>query len=423
MTTASAASSASSARPSRRIADASLLDDRHMHAALDRWHADPKPAAWVASLASALGVGCMPQDPEFDRAVIDALAAFQLRTAPFATDVNGLLDDRTQRDLAMLHPSLRGADHPCRRGRAPDVPATLSSDQRERARAVNAGEPTLTVSWLRALQHAWGETAERATGRFDDTTLQRIAWFQRSVQSNVPGVVANGIVDATTRAALDKAVALRDDGGEGWLPSCLLRWPGASPEQLEFMQRVYEVQRVRAAQTRPFVDTVSASPVEEGRTARADVAGALRSLLASARAARARDNPKTKADLQVVFGYRSATVQLAIWEFHFPERYASLVQRHRGLPDGEHGAEAALSMATYYAARTASPGYSLHNLGVAVDFACVTERGKALGPTGRFISGWKGSWCWSWLNRHAAEVGFTPNPRINEPWHWEFRKP
>jgi hypothetical protein len=414
---------ASLATPECGAAQSSLLDDRRRQSAIEGWNADGHPTAWVKELATALGVQCPPDAPGLDRAMVEAISTFQLRTAPFATDVNGRIDERTRRDLAMLYPSLRGPDHPCRHAQPPEVPSTLSNELREQARKRNAANATLSASWLQSLQRAWGEPAERATGRFDDATLQRIAWFQRSVQSMVPGIVANGIVDEATREALDKAYARRMDGVAGWLPGCLLRWPGAAAEQLSFMQRVYEVQRVRAAQSRPFVPMVVASAIEEGRTARADVAGALRKLLASARAERTHDSPRTKADLQIVFGYRSATVQLAIWEYHFPARYVSLMPRFRALPEGEHGAEAALSMATHYAARTASPGYSLHNRGVAVDFACVTERGKVIGPTGKFIPAWKRSWCHAWLNRHAAPFGFAPNHRIDEPWHWEFQGP
>jgi hypothetical protein len=243
-----------------------------------------------------------------------------------------------------------------------------------------------------------------------------------------PAVRVHGVLDEPTLDALQRAFPrlvkadpkLTDP--EGFLPACVIAWPQASDEQRRFMESVYEVQRVWAAQRRAFVGIVEdAAPIEAGSTASEKAARGARDMLRAARGSEA--NPGHRGDLQVVFGYRSAPMQVVLWEYHFPDRYEATSGRRGTLPGGPHGDAAVLEMATYYAARTASPGYSLHSRGLALDLACVTPKGKKIGPTGRFLAAWRSSWCFSWLRDHAREFGFHQNPRINEPWHWEYRDP
>ncbi len=247
--------------------------------------------------------------------------------------------------------------------------------------------------------------------------VQHVVWFQRAVQGAVPGLAANGILDAKTRTAWENAFPAGAGAPETSLPpACWLRWPGSAPEQRAFMMRVYDVQRWRAAQKRPPVSVAGGIAAIEGEsTARSDAAKACRALLAAARAAK-----PAKGDLQVVFGYRSPETQLELWEYHFPSRYRETARQRASLPGGEHGPEAVLAVATLYAGRTASPGYSLHNQGIAIDFACVTNKGVFVGPTGKYLSAWKASWCFRWLERHARTFGFAQNRTMDEPWHWEF---
>jgi hypothetical protein len=268
---------------------------------------------------------------------------------------------------------------------------------------------------------ALGRKAATALGASTDASLeeavQRIAWFQRAVQASVPGLSVDGILDVNTRSAWARAFPSPAGEPEASLPpACWLRWPGSTPEQRAFMMRVYDVQRWRAAQKRQPASVVGGiAPIEDESTAQTDAAKACRGLLAAARAAK-----PAKGDLQVVFGYRSPETQLEIWEYHFPSRYRETAQQREALPGGEYGPEAVLLLATLYAGRTASPGYSLHNQGTAIDFACVTSKGTFVGPTGKYLSAWKGSWCFRWLERHARTFGFAQNRTIDEPWHWEF---
>jgi LAS superfamily LD-carboxypeptidase LdcB len=54
---------------------------------------------------------------------------------------------------------------------------------------------------------------------------------------------------------------------------------------------------------------------------------------------------------------------------------------------------------------TAKPGFSQHELGLAIDFTC-----NGGGTVTRSSS------CFSWLSAHAADYGFYNLPE--EPWHW-----
>lgn len=296
-------------------------------------------------LAAALGVDCPPASPGFDVAVVQALARFQRRYGRFEDEVTGRLDERTERVLAMIHPALRGPEHPCR-----------------------------------------------------------------------------GVAESDT----------------GPLPSCLLRWEGATAEQLAFMRRVYEVAQQQAAKRREYVEAANEvgviergpcpgkpSEIEPGceRThwAERDAAEAARRLLLAARATFDADRARHgQRNLLVFTGYRSAAFQLQVWEYHFPTRYLKTQRARARARGGAHGPAAALLLAQYFAARTAAPGYSLHSRGLAIDFGCVTRAGDWIGSNGTFVAAWKSSHCFQWLKQNAARFGFRPNDKIDEPWHWEF---
>lgn len=375
-------------------------------------------------LGKALGVPCTPEQDEFLRALAAAIASFEMQTLPFTNEVDGKLDDQTARFLAMVYPSTREREHPCHGAWLPPAEPVLSTSQV--SRAIEQGLPR-SETWVRELRGALGETAN---GLLDAPTVQRIASFQRIMNVIDPSIRPTGILDEATIAALERAyprLAKREPSPAasiGYLPACVAQWQGATKEERTFMMRVYEAQRIWSAQRREFAGQMDAAPIEEGRSARRDAAIAAKKLLAAARSSTIEPASSSHGgDLQVVFGYRSAAAQVTIWEYHFPARYAASKGRRETLPGGPHGHAAVVQMAEQYAARTAAPGYSLHNRGVAIDFACVTPSKKLIRPTGAFLSGWAQSWCLKWLQEHASEFGFHPNKRINEPWHWEFHDP
>ncbi len=273
---------------------------------------------------------------------------------------------------------------------------------------------------------------QRRYGRFeDDVTGQLNARTERVLRMVHPALRA---ADHPCGAGASVGSA----HGPVSLPPCLLRWQGASAEQRAFMHLVYDVARKRAARRRAFVaaaDEVAViergpcpgkpSTVEPGcsktQWAQRAAAGAARRLLVAARTHFAADGKRHgQRNLMVFTGYRSAPFQLEIWEYHFPTRYRATRAARARARGGPHGPAAALLLAQHFAVRTAPPGHSLHNRGLAIDFGCVTRAGAWIGSTGSFTKAWKKSYCFRWLKSHAAGFGFRPNEKIDEPWHWEF---
>lgn len=222
------------------------------------------------------------------------------------------------------------------------------------------------------------------------------------------------------------------------LPPCLLWWPDATAEQVAFMHRVYEVARKRGAAKRAFVlaadevDVIETGPCpgkpsevepdcKRTHWAQRDAAHAARDLLVAARKTFDADRKRHgQRNLLVYTGYRAATFQLLIWEYHFPRRYRATEAARKRARGGPHGTAAAHLLAQYFAVRTAPPGHSLHNRGLAIDFGCVTKDGDWIGSNGSFVKAWKKSYCFRWMKKNAGRFGFVPNPNIDEPWHWEF---
>jgi len=272
---------------------------------------------------------------------------------------------------------------------------------------------------------------QRRYGRFEDEVTGRINWrTNRGLKMVYPELRGpkhrcQGQVKPTDTA----------------LPACLLYWPKATDEQKAFMHRVYELAQERASRRRAFVlaadevDVIETGPCpgkpadvepdcQRTHWAQRGAAHAAKRLLDAARADFEADREAHgQRNLMVYTGYRSAVFQVEIWEYHFPRRYAATRRARRRARGGEHGEAAALMLAQYYAGRTAAPGYSLHNRGLAIDFGCVTRSGGWIGSTGSFRRAWKSSGCFRWLEQNAGRFGFQLNASIDEPWHWEYRGP
>jgi hypothetical protein len=205
-----------------------------------------------------------------------------------------------------------------------------------------------------------------------------------------------------------------------------LTWPGASANALDLMRRVFLRQAQASCQVRSFVADVPASElaeIEKGITARREAAESCRLLLAAARASLAADPAATSvARIGVISGYRSASTQLTNWIRNFPRYYEETRADRTALNGGEFGDAAAALLTRYISVRLASPGFSLHNDGRAVDFLTV-ESGHTLGADTRAgnRTAWRSSWFFQWLTGNANGYGFFQNTSIDEPWHWEFR--
>lgn len=207
------------------------------------------------------------------------------------------------------------------------------------------------------------------------------------------------------------------------LSSARLRWPGASTAQLQFMRRVYEARVARSQIRGRFSADVPESGLEEiesGHKMRKEAAPFARQLLAEAREAIAASNlPVT---IGITSAYRSASRQYALWQRYFPDYYNRTRQTRAALPGGEHGSRAVAHMVAFVGARIATPGYSNHNKGLAIDLKNIENgRVRRNSTKRRHTSAWRTSWLWNWLMANAQRFHFYQNTRIDEPWHWEFR--
>jgi hypothetical protein len=198
-----------------------------------------------------------------------------------------------------------------------------------------------------------------------------------------------------------------------------LVWAGASPQEMVFMRRVYIRQMERAATKSEFQPSSVGDkvvPIESGQSALPDVAKACRAMLKAAR------ESQGATRFSVLSAYRPARKQFVNWQLNFPEYYRRTTSERSRLPGGSLGDDAVELLAVYTEQRLASPGYSLHNAGIAIDF--ITWEGvrefSAL-TQADVLSGWKRTWFYHWLSENAERFHFFQNARLDEPWHWEYR--
>jgi hypothetical protein len=198
-----------------------------------------------------------------------------------------------------------------------------------------------------------------------------------------------------------------------------LAWAGASPQEIAFMRRVYIRQMERAATKSDFQPSSIGEkviPIESGQSALPEVAKSCRAMLKAAR----ESGGATR--FSVLSAYRPARKQFVNWQLNFPEYYRRTASERGRLSGGSLGDDAVELLAVYTEQRLASPGYSLHNAGIAIDF--ITWEGSrefsAL-TQADVLSGWKRTWFYHWLSENAERFHFFQNVRLDEPWHWEYR--
>ncbi len=217
----------------------------------------------------------------------------------------------------------------------------------------------------------------------------------------------------------------------GLLPTDLT-WPGAKPEELEFMRRVYVAHLSRSGTRGAFSGDIpreQLGEIEEGVLLGAGPARDARALLSAARTAlKAAKTLKPKPDALAAVtahvgplsGYRPASRQFALWNRAFPSYFAETEPVRAALPGGPLGPQAVEETVEFVRHHLAAPGFSLHNSGKALDFT-TTVSGEMLISDRKQRAPWRASWFYGWLNRSAADFGFHENPKIDEPWHWEWR--
>ena len=198
-----AANSTSSSNEGACAPPPSLLTETQLSEAATALATSDAADGWLSELAKQLGVPCHPEQPGYLRALAAAIARFETRTLPFITEVDGKLDDQTRRFLQMYFPPLRDETHACRKRSHRPAPRALTQDQWEQATERNGDRAGKSDGWVRTLQHVLG--AQRTTGELDRSTLDRIAVFQRTLRVVAPQVQVNGVLDAPTIEALERA--------------------------------------------------------------------------------------------------------------------------------------------------------------------------------------------------------------------------
>lgn len=212
--------------------------------------------------------------------------------------------------------------------------------------------------------------------------------------------------------------------------SSRLRWSGSSPEQLEFMRRVYKLHLGRASSdpARPFRDNMPSSTLGEVDGSKLLKAAAIQcaELLREARdallvAQRAGDSQALRtSSIRIGNGYRSAQLQFGLWQANFIRKFSETAKDRSLMAGGPLGSRAAKSMSRTMSKKVAAPGYSWHNSAKAVDFH-TTVNGEDLEANSAQIQKWKKSWLFGWLRENASRHAFYLNQQIDEPWHWEWR--
>ncbi len=203
-----------------------------------------------------------------------------------------------------------------------------------------------------------------------------------------------------------------------------LEWKGATTDELTFMRAVYD-RCVEIAQSKKlkFVNDLPNSSLGkiDNKKKLVEVAAArCNDLIAALR--KAAQSEEMNITATIASGYRPATRQFELWRNHFNGYYNDTRKHRAKAVGGEHGSAAISWMADYVRGKTATPGYSNHQNGLAVDFF-VIEKGTVHKADSHeeSLKAWKSTWFWGWMNANANSFGFFQNKKIDEPWHWEYK--
>ena len=212
------------------------------------------------------------------------------------------------------------------------------------------------------------------------------------------------------------------------------KWTGA-PEQVLFRQRVLELHLARSRQLygvpKPDLrdDQLARIPgLPEKMKMRVDAAEAAGRLLTASRSDLQQAREAGHADalrttrITATSGYRGSAHQKAVWLGNFVGYYKRTAPQRSRIAEGPHSEEAVRYMISNFGIpdKTAAPGYSNHQAGIAIDLWQVRAPGYEV-KTSTVESEkakWRSTWFFGWLQQNAARFGFEPFDK--EPWHWEF---
>lgn len=205
-------------------------------------------------------------------------------------------------------------------------------------------------------------------------------------------------------------------------------WLDVTPDRFhEFKLDVYRECVRLAARSRGFVRGIPDDRLGtlRGRHFHADLLDDGEALLSAAEAAIVLAQSqgdeaalRARTTIRLASAYRDADNQFGLWDGRFAGTY---LVRHRGelqqLGGDPLSATWVNTLARRIGAATATPGYSLHQRGISLDFEN-PEPGIRNEKTNTAMARWRNTWFHAWLVAHAAEHGFEPYD--GEAWHWNY---
>jgi len=218
----------------------------------------------------------------------------------------------------------------------------------------------------------------------------------------------------------------------GAIPSSRLGELG-TPEETKFRRDVYDTQFRRTLANPDKIFTVGLTAKEigggkvDGKPIHKDVAADAQSLVDAARAARdtaaaddkAADHKLAKkcTAIGVDNAYRGIEDDFTAWVSTYTNALGRTKEGREALGEGKlYSGEALELMVADLLGAKASPGFSNHSKGLAMDLT-TTQGGATLGPHKSQRTAWTKTWLHPWLVANAATYHF--NPLSTEEWHWD----
>jgi uncharacterized glyoxalase superfamily protein PhnB len=219
---------------------------------------------------------------------------------------------------------------------------------------------------------------------------------------------------------------------EGAIPSTRLGELG-TPDETQFRRDVYDAQFRRTMADPSKIFTVGLTPKEigggkvDGKPIHKDVAADAQTLIDAARAARDAAAADDKAPdhklakkctaIGVDNAYRGIEDDFSAWQDSYANALKRTKEAREALGEGNlYSKEALELMVTDLRGAKASPGFSNHSKGLAMDLY-TTQGGTTLGPHKSQRTAWTKTWLHPWLVANAATHHF--NPLSTEEWHWD----
>ena len=116
--------------------------------------------------------------------------------------------------------------------------------------------------------------------------------------------------------------------------------------------------------------------------------------------------------------YRSPKEDFAAWQGSFKTHYDNTAKSRGRQVGGPLGEKAVALLAAEMVNFKASPGFSNHTQGLAMDFE-TDQDGQTLTAKSKQKELWQGSWLYHWLRKNAHDSNFAQLP--TEEWHWDHQ--